>query len=91
MFSNIGGKIKTLAKVLCWIGIVASVIGGITFDFIYISTTKMDGLNFVIGIVAGLLIAMLGALISWVGSFVLYGFGQLVDNSDTLVQTSNKQ
>lgn len=26
MFNNIGRKIKTLAKVLCWLGIIASVI-----------------------------------------------------------------
>ena len=29
MFNNIGSKIKALAKVICWIGIIASVIGGI--------------------------------------------------------------
>ena len=29
MWSNIGHKIKTLAKVICWIGIVLSVIAGI--------------------------------------------------------------
>lgn len=29
MFNNIGRKIKTLAKVLCWLGIIASVISGI--------------------------------------------------------------
>ena len=31
MFDNIGDKIKTLAKVLCWIGIVISVIAAIGF------------------------------------------------------------
>lgn len=29
MFQNIGKKIKTLAVVVCWIGIAGSVIGGI--------------------------------------------------------------
>ena len=29
MFENIGGKIKGLAKVVCWIGIILSVITGI--------------------------------------------------------------
>ena len=29
MFTNIGGKIKALAKVVCWIGIILSVIFGI--------------------------------------------------------------
>ena len=31
MFDNIGGKIKTIAKVGCWIGIIAYVIIGINF------------------------------------------------------------
>ena len=29
MFDNIGGKIKKLAKIICWIGIILSVITGI--------------------------------------------------------------
>lgn len=29
MFDNIGGKIKTLAKVICWIEIIASTATGI--------------------------------------------------------------
>ena len=29
MFKNIGGKIKALAKVICWIGIIGSVLAGI--------------------------------------------------------------
>ena len=28
MFDNIGGKIKTLAQVVCWIGIICAVIFG---------------------------------------------------------------
>lgn len=33
----------------------------------------------------GILIIIIGSVSSWVGSFVLYGFGQLVENSDKLV------
>ena len=28
MFDNIGGKIKAVAKVICWIGIITSIIIG---------------------------------------------------------------
>ena len=28
-FEHIGGKIKILAKVICWIGSISSVIGGV--------------------------------------------------------------
>ena len=33
MFGNVGGSIKKIARVLCWIGIVASFIGGIVSGF----------------------------------------------------------
>ncbi len=34
MFSDIGKKIKILAEVYCWIGIIASVICGIVMFFL---------------------------------------------------------
>lgn len=72
MFSNVGGKIKGLAQVITWIGIVASVIGGIVL---------MSKVSFIVG----LLTAVVGSLFSWIGSLALYGFGQLVENSDQCV------
>ena len=70
MFDNIGGKIKALAKVVCWIGIIVSCIVG----FVMLINSNA----------VGLLIAGVGSLSSWIGSFVLYGFGQLIENSDRL-------
>ncbi len=75
MFNNIGGKIKGLATVLTSAGIIASCIIGI----IYILSG--DGDN----VLQGFLILAIGSLSSWLGSFLLYGFGQLVENSDILV------
>lgn len=77
MFDGIGEKIKSLATVICWIGIALSCILG----FI----TMISGGIF---IVLGLFIAMIGSLLSWVGSFVLYGYGQIVENTDALVENS---
>lgn len=76
MFSNIGGKIKSLAVCACTCGIVFSIIYGI-----YIMTTLRNS-----HALTGLLIIIFGSLLSWIGSFVLYGFGQLVENSDTSVE-----
>lgn len=80
MFSNIGGKIKGLAKVFTWIGIIASVISGIAMML-------MDDDIFLF---IGLIIMIAGSLLSWISSFMLYGFGHLVENSDKLVSLSNK-
>lgn len=67
MFDNIGSKIKTVAKVVCWIGIIASVIVG----FIMLVQDEDTAL-------AGILTMIFGSLGSWVGSFITYGFGQLL-------------
>lgn len=74
MFDNIGGKIKILAQVICWLGIIGSIISGL---ITMITDEDM--------ILTGLLIAVIGSLLSWIGSFTTYGFGQLIENSDALV------
>ena len=73
MFNNIGNKIKTYAEVVSWIGIIASVFTGIV-----IMTTSAE-------FVLGLLICIIGSLLFWISSFFLYGFGQLIENTDILV------
>ena len=73
MFDNIGGKIKNLAQVLCWIGIIASVVGAIALwaqNSRYYNTIAL-GFGVLIG----------GAVGSWVGSFFMYGFGELIEET----------
>lgn len=79
MFDNIGGKIKTLAQVVTWVGIIASVISGVAL-------IAINGRLIIIG----LMVMIFGALVSWISSFLLYGFGQLVENSDKLIKMSKK-
>ncbi len=78
MFENIGGKIKVLAKVLCWIGIVLSVIIAISmFDSANDAYGAAEDMYMTMGIVY----LILGPLLSWVGSFFAYGFGELVETA----------
>lgn len=72
MFTNIGKKIKMLAKIICWVGIIVSAIWGLIF--------MLDSYSFF----AGLFVAAVGALSSWVGSFLLYGFGELIDKTSEI-------
>ena len=72
MFKNIGGKIKTLAIAITSAGILVSIFLGFVLS-------DKDNLKL------GILIAIVGSLISWISSFLLYGFGQLIDNSDIIV------
>lgn len=74
MFDNIGSKIKTLATVIAWTGIIASLLTG------FVLMAEDAGAAFI-----GLLIMVIGSLMSWVGSFMTYGFGHLIENTDKLV------
>ena len=86
MFEDIGRKIRTLAEVLCWIGIISSVIGGIIL--IAKGASLSDGGAPMV--IIGIAVMIIGPLLSWVSSFVLYGFGQLIDNTDA-IKKSNKE
>ena len=73
MFNNIGGKIKGLAEIVCGVGSVVCVAFGIML--------VVDGAH-----VTGLLYALLGPLLCWIGCFTLYGFGHLIDNNDEMLE-----
>lgn len=95
MFRNIGRKIKSLAKVLCWIGIIVFTIVGILTIIIavqdpYYGYNYIFGYSTTAGVVFGILIIVLGSLLSWVGSFVLYGFGELVENSKHIADSMRR-
>ena len=68
MFANIGSKIKKLAEILALLGMLLSIVGMMVL-LIYEQ------------IVAGLLVWPFGCLFSWLGSFVLYGFGELIEST----------
>lgn len=68
MFNNVGNKCKTVAKILCWLGIVGSIIIGLIYIF-------ANNFGFGIGYMIG------GCVVSWIGSLGLYGIGEAVENS----------
>lgn len=70
MFENIERKIKGLAVVMCIVGIIAS---------FYFGLKSYD-------LVQAALIIVVGSLISWVGSFALYGFGELIATTKEMKQ-----
>ena len=68
MFENIGEKIKGLAKVICVIGIIISVIFGLYF----LAGEENP---------AGVIFMLIGPIASWASTLVLYGFGELIDRT----------
>lgn len=78
MFSDMGKKIRLLAMVLCWTGIAISIIGAlVVFCYLY-AYTQVD---MVTCIVLGAAILVCGPILSWVGSFVLCGYGELIEKT----------
>ena len=75
MFTNIGGKIKTCAKTIAVMGIVGNIISGL----LVISRGGRSSSVALIGM--GFAILIVGALIFWIGSFFVYGFGELVEKT----------
>ena len=69
MFNNIGGKIKGIASLSCYAGIGGSVLMGLLL------------LMTPFGVI-GILVAVFGSFSAWIGSLAVYGFGQLIENSD---------
>ena len=67
MWDNIGSKLQKLAKVICWIGIIFSVIGGI------VMITQKQA-------ILGIVYIILGPLFSWIGSWAMYGLGMVVES-----------
>ena len=79
MFRNVSERLKTMAIVLVWVGIVASVAVGFVLAF-------SSG-----GPILGTLCAVGGSLFFWIISTVLYGLGQLIENSEFLVKNAKNQ
>ena len=75
MFNNIGEKIKGLAKFVCWMGIFSSVVT----SFSMMANKSTQG-----GPIIGIIVLIVGCLLSWVGSFFTYGFGELISRAASI-------
>lgn len=78
MFDNIGTKIKSLAKIVCWVGIIITVIAGI------VMLASGDDISSPIGLV--LIVA--GPIGSWISSFFVYGFGELIEKASEIAENT---
>ena len=77
MFENIGKKIMSLAKILCWICIVLCAIAGLILCMV-------AGNKYPTLLVYGLLLLFIGPLVALISSWLLYSWGQTVDNVDSI-------
>ncbi len=78
MYDNIGGKIKGLAKAIFIVEAIAAVITGIA---LMASDEDM--------IPIGLLVMVVGPLVAWISSWLLYGFGELIDKTCDIARNTH--
>lgn len=78
MFENIGKKFKVVATIIAWLGIIGSLLLG----FVILLSDEST-------ILLGFLVIIIGSLSSWLGSFFMYGFGELIDNSKEIKEKLN--
>ena len=79
-YDNIGGKIKGLAKAAFIVEAIAAVLSGLVM---FVEDDDM--------FLIALLVAIVGPIVAWVGSWLLYGFGQLIENSDIIAAEYNRK
>ena len=80
MFDNIGGKIKGLAKTIFIIETIICVIAGLVM-----LAEGTDDL-----IITALITMIVGPLTAWVSSWLLYGFGELIEKTCEIAENTRK-
>ncbi|MBQ9866070.1 MAG: hypothetical protein IJM34_03540 [Lachnospiraceae bacterium] len=80
MYDDVGKKIKVIAKVACWVGIAFSVITGIQAGRLIGGLTGEFSFGTFFGTAIG------GAFLSWLLSLFLYGFGELIENTNSIAR-----
>ena len=86
MYNNIGGKIKGYATFVCVIGIFFA-IGVFILLWSLIGKENGGGIGFLCGLLGGGILF----LTIWISTWLLYGFGTMVENSDEQVKLLLKQ
>lgn len=81
LFSNTGGKIKTVAKIVFILGIIGSIALGIILGFAYGWASERSWITFII-IIAG-------PIASYVNSLFIYAVGSLFENVEFIVYNSS--
>ena len=100
LFSNPGGKICVIGKVITGIGMVLSVIVGISSivgaGCSAVTLNRWAGMSsgvntmFGAGIVAGIITMLLGCLMSWIWGLAIYAFGDLVRKTNEIAENTRK-
>ena len=81
MFDNIGAKLKALAKAYVFIGVVISFI-----IWLFVSFSVAEEAVILLSL---LLIVGIGAVLSWLFSLFIYGFGELIEKTSQVAKNTS--
>jgi len=88
MFENSGNKIKIWAKVLAFIGILASITTGIVMMSGGMMISEYTNGNAMIW--PSLLVIVVGSLASWIASLFMYTFGDIAEQTAAMRHAIDK-
>lgn len=80
MYKNIGWKIKVVATIFAAIGMIFGITIGIGLFYILNELSGETASSAAIGF----LVAAILVLLSWIGSFVLFGYGELIEETSEI-------
>jgi len=79
MYNNIGGKIKGLAWVIFSLGIVPSLL--LSLNVFHVLQGEVSEFLRIIAVFVSFIFCL---LILWVSTFLIYGFGELIENTSEI-------
>lgn len=74
-YNDIGKKIKTLAKAIFFVGAILDI--GVGAFLITLGITD----DFALYIILGLITILLAPILTWISTWLLYGYGELIDKT----------
>ena len=87
MFNNIGGKLKELAKIVFVLGVIASVSFAIALFTGDLAKDFGQGEK----LIFGLIVIVAGIVASWVSTWFIYGFGEIIDKLTDIEYNTRKE
>lgn len=88
MFENVGRKIKILAKIMCGIGICLSLIFSIMMLSVSAASTSSVSAAETTNRILGAVYLLVGPLVSYILSSLMYGFGELIETNSIIAETN---
>ena len=87
MYKNIGKKIRGLAAVIGWIGMILCVLGGVIGCIACIAVDE-DVILVGIGCLLG---GFISAFFWWISTWLMYGFGELIVKTSEVADNTRSE